>query len=383
MSVRKNARTGAWVVRWRQDGKQPSKSFRTRRDAEIFEAEIIRRKQLGTLAQIDCGTRTLNDYVAEVWVPQHAERKLAANSRATYAKLYRVHLEQDLGSVRLRDVSPAMLRTWQDDRLRAGAGPSALNQALVLLGSILQRATEDEEIARNPARIVRKVATERAPEIVALSPRQVELVRAQVDGIDRLLIAVLAYAGLRPSEAWALTWGDVQERTIRVTKATDGFGAIKGTKTGTARTVRLLAPLEQDLREWRMQQGRPADGTLIFPSLRGEVTTKDQQARWRRFVWGPAWKAAAAAMPGGAGTPVPRVYDLRHSFASLLLAGHRSPHYVAKQLGHNASMTISTYGHVVEDFEDQPRVDPEATIWAAREAACAFPVRSADTAEAV
>jgi len=33
--------------------------------------------------------------------------------------------------------------------------------------------------------------------------------------------------------------------------------------------------------------------------------------------------------------PVPRPYDLRHSFASLLLAEGRTVHYVATQLGHS------------------------------------------------
>jgi integrase len=57
-----------------------------------------------------------------------------------------------------------------------------------------------------------------------------------------VLVCVLAYAGLRPSEALALTFGDVRERTLLVERSLDAKGNTKRTKTGQARSVRLLAP---------------------------------------------------------------------------------------------------------------------------------------------
>jgi integrase len=54
-----------------------------------------------------------------------------------------------------------------------------------------------------------------------------------------------------------------------------------------------------------------------------------------------------------------RPYDVRHPFASLLLAEGRIIHYVAKQLGHIALMTMNTYGQVIDGLEDEVRVDPE------------------------
>lgn len=68
--------------------------------------------------------------------------------------------------------------------------------------------------------------------------------------------------------------------------------------------------------------------------------------------------------------PAPRPYDLRHSFASLLLAEGRSALNVAAQLGHSPALTLSTYGHLFAEFEDADRIDAEAEIAAAR-LACA------------
>jgi hypothetical protein len=44
----------------------------------------------------------------------------------------------------------------------------------------------------------------------------------------------------------------------------------------------------------------------------------------------------------------------------------RSVIYVARQLGHDARLTLGTYGHVMDELEDQPRVEAERAISDAR-----------------
>jgi integrase len=80
---------------------------------------------------------------------------------------------------------------------------------------------------------------------------------------------------------------------------------------------------------------------------------------WRRR----AFKLAADAAGIQSTTP----YAPRHSFASLLLHEGRSVIYVARQLGHDARLTPSRYGHVIDELDDQPRLSAEAAIRAARE----------------
>lgn len=63
---------------------------------------------------------------------------------------------------------------------------------------------------------------------------------------------------------------------------------------------------------------------------------------------------------------VPRPYDLRHSFASLLLAEGRTVHYVAAQLGHSPALTLSTYGHLIAEYADAGSIDAEQEIATAR-----------------
>jgi integrase len=76
------------------------------------------------------------------------------------------------------------------------------------------------------------------------------------------------------------------------------------------------------------------------------------------------------------------LYDLRHSFCSLLLAEGRTVHYVAGQLGHGPEQTLNRYGHVLDELADAPQIDAEAEIRKARDAARTFSVRSSGSEEA-
>jgi hypothetical protein len=68
---------------------------------------------------------------------------------------------------------------------------------------------------------------------------------------------------------------------------------------------------------------------------------------------------------GGLGSGRP--YDLRHSFASLLLHEGRDVIYVARQLGHGAELKLRTYGHVIEELEDSPQLPGRGRIRQARQ----------------
>ena len=87
------------------------------------------------------------------------------------------------------------------------------------------------------------------------------------------------------------------------------------------------------------------DRALLFPDERGELWTANgfEKRRQRRF--GRLLRAG--------GLDAGRPYDLRHSFASLLLHEGRDVIYVARQLGHGAELTLRTYGHI----EPRPDLD--------------------------
>ena len=225
----------------------------------------------------------------------------------------------------------------------------------MMLQGILSRAVEWQRIASNPVAVVRKPSAKRQREVVVLEPERVESLRRHLIDCgaigDAVLVSVLAYAGLRPwSEAVTLAWADVRERTLRV----------YASKTRRERTIDLLAPLRADLAEWRLACGRPGGRALVLP-YSGRAWTDHDVRNWRRRVWKPAVKACEL-------DPAIVPYDLRHSFASLLIHEKRlSIVEIADQMGHAPTMTSDTYGHVMRELREAEPVSAEDQIRRARE----------------
>jgi integrase len=360
MSIEKRERKKGYVyvVWWKDEARRShNKTFDLKRDAQAFEAKIKLAKRQGELDDLDAGKEPLSEFVEEWW-RLHAEHHLSEKTRIQYRDWLDRHVLPTLGSRHLRKLTPLLLQEWSDDLLTSGVGKETVRKMLGMLQGILERAVTWGRIKVNPARSVKKPPAGRKRTIHPLSPSQVEALRARVSTQrDATIVLVLAYGGLRPGEAFALRWGDVGERTIRVDKAV-ALGRVKDTKNAKHRTVRMLRPLARDLAEWRMACGRPGDDALVFPDSDGEPWRDHTYKNWLRRVYQPAAKAV--------GLSNPRLYDLRHSLASLLFAEGRNPAEIAEQMGHTLQTLLSTYTHVIEELRGSPRKSAETLIRQAR-----------------
>jgi integrase len=258
---------------------------------------------------------------------------------------------------------PAVLDRYLAQLEQQGLSAASVKKVAGLIQGVLQRAVEWERIAQNPMRVAHKPKARRRIGIRPIAPAQVERLRAHLVADGRLrcatLVSLLAYSGLRPGEALALTWDRIGERTIAVTGASS-MGHLKGTKTGAARTVRLLSPLAEDLAEWRAAQSRLDPTTFVFPGESPSGTLTEGQ--WNRWTQG-AFRAAKLAV----GLSHARAYDLRHSFVSLLIHEGQSILEVARQAGHSPQTCLRDYGHLFDEFDPARREPAETVIRAARD----------------
>jgi integrase len=349
-----------WRVRWRDSGRQRSRDFDRKSDADAFDREVRRRAQLGGLELLDAGKQTLAD-VAEKWWETYAEVHLAPKTLVMYASLWDRYVQPRLAGLELRRLTPAVVDAFQTELRREGVGEPTILKTLTLLQGMLRQAVVWGWIVSNPVAPVRKPAQRQARAVRPVPPAGVEAIRRGLLARGRLrdatLVSVLAYAGLRPGEALALRWSDVGERSILVERAVS-VGGVKETKTRKRRSVRLLAPLAADLAEWRLACRRPGPDVLVFPRRDGRVWTEEDWRNWRQRVFAPAASAA--------GLDRLRPYDLRHSFVSLLFTEGGTVIEVARQAGHSPTMALETYGHVIEELEGAERRSAEEIIRAAR-----------------
>jgi len=381
MSIHK--RDGGYQVKWREGGRQRSRTFDRKGDAAAFEVDVKRRQQLGALASAVMESKmTLVEFVREEWWPRYAVPNLAPDTRRRYLEVWEHDLLQRLGGYELRKISPVMVENVRDELAHAGLSVASQRKALLLLSGILKRAAVRELIPRNPVSMIQmpKAPPSDAPQ--PLPPATVERIRqimlsprtrtVPATGAGKraqrayespvgspaerqrnaLIVSMLAYGGLRPIEDRGARWADLHDRTLHV------FAS----KTGRPRDVDLLAPLAQDLAEWRMACGRPADDALIVARPTGGEWTRSDWGNWRNRVWRPA--AVAAGVTGDL-----RPYRLRGSFVSLLLWSGVDLVDVAEQAGHSLSTLSRNYAGVMRELKGQPRVPAADAIRHAREQA--------------
>jgi len=347
VSVRRRP-NGCWEVRWRQGGRRHSRSFDRKGDADRLATDVRRRQQLGHTVELDRGAETLAEWMETYWT-SYAIPNLAPATRASYKQTWGKHLLPRVGSYELREITPGVVEDLHAQLHAAGVGDPTIRRALVILQGILKRAVVRGRLDYNPVVSVDKPPQRRGVRFRPLAPSTVEAIRRNVSRRDATLVSVIAYAGLRPAEAYELRWRDISRRSL----------AVHAPKTHRDRIVKLLAPLAQDLAEWRLQAGRPAGTELVFPrTIPGPWATTDWR-NWRRRVYQPAAHVAGV-------TDDMRAYRLRGSFASLLLWEGRSLTYVAEQMGHSVAVLSDHYAGVLEELEDAPRVPADQVVRQAR-----------------
>lgn len=358
MSVHKAA-SGKWLVRYRDAGRNRSKTFSVKADALRYDAEVTRRRELGELILSRRDVPTLREEAAD-WLA--GKTGLSPVTEQHYAARLRLQILPELGEMRMVDLRPRVLDSWQRGLTKSGASPRVVQQARMILSQILNRAVAHEYLQANPLSAIPAPRYKAEPAEPA-TVEQVEAMReACTTRLDAALISILAYTGLRPpQESHGLMWSDLDGRILRVRRR-NVYGKIeRGLKAGKReRVVALPGPVAQELAELRLKLGRPTG--LIFARADRAPVNKSDWGNYSRRIFA---RARAHAGLSEAFTP----YDLRHTCASLMIAAGRPPTEVADQLGHSLQTSVTTYQHLIEGMKGKPIVPLDELIRRAREEA--------------
>ncbi len=355
-------RDGAGVRRWI--------TCETRRQAEDALSERLRASRQPVQPVVD----------TNITVAQYAERWLALIAAGvkprtveTHRTALQLHLLPTFGRVKVRLLQKGHIKTLLAELLQRGwiktitedGIPREVRPPLrrgsvriihVTLRAMLYAAVDDGVIIANPAerlgrhlKLVPAAAT-RQEEIKAMTRGQLAAflaaaTAADARGEDRRLypfFLLLARAGLRLGEAFALEWPDLDfaGREIRVARAVSD-GRIDTPKSGHGRTVDMRRRLEAVLRHLQterkaetLRRGWREIPAWVFCTARGTMLNKGNVRR----VFVRLLKRADLPLHFSP-------HCLRHTFASLLLRQGESPVYVQRQLGHaSIKLTVDTYG---------------------------------------
>jgi integrase len=266
-----------------------------------------------------------------------------------------------LYSKQLKEITPLAMTRWRRDRLNTGVAASTLNRARAVLSSLLSSAVEWGYLERHPfarkqfkrlpedkrgvirylnpdeEKALRRALRERDTRLRAERIRSIEWHHRRsrippepyfgryVDHLEPLIL-ILRLTGMRPKEAFALEWTDVNLPARRLT--------VRGTtaKTLQTRHVPLSREATDILEAWQEQHGTPRGG-LVFPNPSTGKKIVSINKGWNNIR-------------EAAGLRNFRLYDLRHSFASSLVSAGVDLLVVKELLGHTTYEMTLKYAHL-------------------------------------
>jgi integrase len=345
------------------DGKRRSVMAKTRREAIDKAQELLQQRKKGL--KTEEAKASLADFLQRFLSFYKTEGGVALRTWQDY----RYHIDENvipgIGAVALADLKPREVDLWMKSLRERGLGNRTVEYAQAVLRRALQFAVEWEILDRNPAAARFRAAKRKkavhngAKRIRFLNPEEAKkfLEVIQGDRHDALYTLDLT-TGLRPEELYGLRWKDLNLDALRLT--------VNQVISKTRRQKGEPVP--------RFQFGPPktekSRRTIDFPEFVRNVLVEERRRLMEsRALAGAKWEDNGLVFPSEIGTPLEernvlrrfqkicasndlpklRVYDLRHTHASLLIHEGVHPKKIAERLGHSSiKLTMDTYGHLFE-----------------------------------
>jgi hypothetical protein len=206
--IKKRAdRPSSWRAGYRgPDGREHSKSFERKIDAERWLRSELQKADLGIWVDPEAGKIVLEDWSA-IWMSRRVG--LTEKTRVGYQGILNSRVLPTFGVIPLRKVTRTAVAGWVSGMSNEGLSPSRVRNCFNVLAACLDAAVNEGLVGRNPARGAELPAQAAQAEHRYLTAQQVDDLASSVPTLaDRSLILTLAYGGLRWGEAVALRGGE-------------------------------------------------------------------------------------------------------------------------------------------------------------------------------
>lgn len=319
------------------EGLAYKRTFRTRREAEQFDAADRVARATGAWINPAAGRVPLADYAAR-WLQQRIA--LRPRTRELYENQLRRHILPGLGQRSLNDITTATVRHWYAELLHdKGLGPVTVAKCYRLLRTILGTAVEDGLVAKNPC-VIKNAGVEHSPERPVATVAQIYDLAEAVGSRHRALVLTAAFTGLRLGELLGLSRRhvDLEAATVTVVhqrqQLNNGTQMLTEPKTAAGRRTVTLPELIAEELAAHLERYTPQDAdAFVFVGERGGPL--------RRHVWQKAWDEARQSL----GLGHLHFHDLRHTGNTLAAATGASTKELMARLGHSSPQAALRYQH--------------------------------------
>lgn len=320
-----------WRALYRYDGQEVSKHFRRQVDAHNWLDEVTADVVKDEYIAPSDRALTVDQWCDQWILTQRANR--ASTQRQAKSDLERIR--GAFGDLPLKDVRPSMVKAWLGEMLTGEElAASTVAKLRRRLSQVMSAAVEDRMLTRNPVTRATLVDTDGEEDPFWYSQEQVW---SLYDSYGDLGGAVLlgAFAGLRIGEVCGLRTSDVDWQRGVISPAVQWPCEPLKTKES-----RKSIPVPMQLITLLNRHVTPGSQWVITDQV-GQQVPPWRLQRLHRDVR-PDDRA--------------RFHDLRHFFASMLLAQGANVVEVQHRMRHKkASITLDTYAHLMEDNAESTR----------------------------
>jgi integrase len=248
----------------------------------------------------------------------------------------RLHIVPFFGQMRLDEITLPHVREFMKALLAKELSPKTVLNAMVVLKEMFKHAVQWGYLDANPAQYAERPQAE-DQEMQILTPPEIRRLLDAADEPVRTLLLCAVLTGMRRGELLGLRWEDIdlEGHRLFVRRALWRGKFVTPKSRRSRRTIDLAPTLRAALAKVpsRFQAG------LVFCSPDGEPINPDTFAQQD---WTRALRRAELRRI--------RFHDLRHTYASLLIAQGAHPKYIQVQLGHaSIQTTLDRYGHLMPD----------------------------------
>jgi len=326
----------------------------TKKDAQKALNSMLRDADLGLLGNSQ--KQTLNEYL-DVWLETIAKPRLQYRTFKDYGDLLRRYVRESLGNIKLSDLKAVHIQKLYGQMLERGLSPRIVRYTHATLSSALKEAVKLDILPRNVATLV-QLPKKNPKEMDVLNKDETILFLETLEGERLATVFSFALAsGMRCQEYLGLQWKDInfEQGTATVQRVvvwhqTGGGWHFSQPKTAKSRrTIPLPSSVMQELRRHKIRQNEERlklgaawhQNDLVFPS---EIGTPLNLSNVTKHFKGILKKANIR-------TSI-RLYDLRHTTATLLLQAGINPKIVSERLGHSTIvLTLDVYSHVLPNMQ--------------------------------
>lgn len=330
----------------RYNGKKYEATGKTELEALTKLAEKLAAAKRGE--ELISGAMTVDAWYKQ-WKATYKDPKgLTAKSLGMYDEKYTKYIQPVIGRLRLQDVRDTHLQKILNDQ--AGMSLSHAEKVRRVLREMFSRARKSRLIAYDPAEDLELPAvTEGKHRSITDAERAVILEVAEYHP-SGLWVLTLLYTGMRPGEAAALNWADVdfQNNMIHIHAALEsGSNRLKAPKTDAG--VRDI-PIHSDLR-WRLLEAKGHPFDPVFKTQSGGRQNSGSISRlWKSFLREMNIRMGAKVERNQIKEPKVAedltMYCLRHTFATDCARAGVPLETVRWLMGHaDISTTANIYQH--------------------------------------